>query len=386
MFSHIAFLYTLYVRDDRGVSVAWKVLLSVAFINNASVALLVPELARLPAYWIWLAAMLALTIGYVGFGGDSLQGAQAREAPSAIDRGEVPPFVWVLLGCTLLWVAVSAVNHAFPPPDAGTAAIDAPLTRYVNDRAQLLSAGETSRLTSALQQFEAAGPGQVAVAIFPRAPAGSIDEFTIRAAQRLPLGRAAEDTGAILFIFMDARTARLEIGYGLEDVLTDVAAHRLLETQLAPAFARGNYFDGLDATLRAIFADVQNADKQDRLPGKFTVWQRKLKQDRPKRIETMWQAVNSTGLALRVGIVLLGALIGITLWSAVPLWIRLGRGVANLRAGRPFRKGLVANDGEAAFDSLRLLVWTISVLIPTAGVLIVAGGGAFGGAGALIHW
>ena len=100
----------------------------------------------------------------------------------------------------------------------------------------------------------------------------------------------------------------------------------------------------------------------------------------------MWQAVNSTGLALRVGIVLLGALIGITLWSTVPLWIRLGRGVANLRAGRPFRKGLVANDGEAAFDSLRLLVWTIGVLIPTAGVLIVAGGGAFGGAGALIHW
>jgi uncharacterized membrane protein YgcG len=386
LFSNIAFLYALYLRDDRGVSVAWKVLLSVALVVDANVALLVPELARLPAYWIWLAAMMALASGYVGFGGAALQGAQAREAPSVIDRGDVPPFVWVLLGCTLFWVAVSAVNYAFPPPDAGATAIDAPLTGYVNDRAQLLSPDETSRLTAALQQFEAATPGQVAVAIFPRAPAGSIDEFTIRAAQRLPLGRAGEDTGAILFIFMDARTARLEIGYGLESVLTDAAAHRLLETQLAPAFARGNYFDGLDATVRAIFADVQNADKQDLLPGRFTVWQRKLKQDRPKRLETMWQALNSTGLALRVGIVLLGALIGMTLWSAVPLWIRLGRGVANLSAGRPFRKGLVVDDGEAALDSVRLLVWTISVLIPTAGVLIVAGGGAFGGAGALIRW
>jgi len=384
--SHIAFLYALYLRDDRGVSVAWKVLLSVALVVDASIALLVHELARLPAYWLWLAAMAALALGYVGFGGDALQGAQAREAPSVIDRGEVPPFVWVLLACTLFWVAVSAVNHAFPPPDAGTAAIDAPLMGYVNDRAQLLSPDETSRLTSALQQFEAATPGQVAVAIFPRAPTGSIDEFTIRAAQRLPLGRAGEDTGAILFIFMDARAARLEIGYGLEGVLTDADAHRLLETQLAPAFARGSYFDGLDATLRAIFADVQNADKQDRLPGKFTIWQRKLKQDRPNRLETMWHAVNNTGLAQRVGSVLLGALVGMTLWSAVPLWIRLGRGVGNLRAGRPFRKGLVADDGGEAFDSLRLLLWTISVLIPTAGVLIVAGGGAFGGAGSLIHW
>ena len=184
---------------------------------------------------------------------------------------------------------------------------------------------------------------------------------------------------------MDARVARLEIGYGLEGVLTDVAAHRLLETQLAPAFARGSYFDGLDGTLRAIFTDVQNAEKQDRLPGKFTVWQRKLKQDRPNRIERMWQAVNSTGLAQRVGIVLLSALIGMMLWSAVPHWIRLGRRVANRRAGQPFRKGL-ANDGEAAFDSLRLVVWIISVLIPAAGVLIVAGGGAFGGAGTLIRW
>jgi uncharacterized membrane protein YgcG len=390
LFSNIAFLYTLYLRDDRGVSVAWKVLLSVAFAVDAGVALLVPELARLPAYWIWLAAMVALAIAYVGFGGDALQGAQARKAPSAIDRGDVPPFVWVLLGCALFWVAVSAVNHAFPPPDAGTAAIDAPLTGYVNDRAQLLSAVETSRLTSALQQFEAATPGQVAVAIYPRAPAGSIDEFTIRAAERLPLGRAGEDTGAILFIFMDARAARLEIGYGLEGVLTDAAAHRLLETQLAPAFARGSYFDGLDATLRTIFVDVQDADKQDRLPGKFTVWQRKLEQDRPKRLERMWRAVNGTGLAQRVGIVFLGAIIGIILWSVVPLWVPLGRdvgrGVANLRAGRPFRQGIAAVDGEAAWDSLRLLVWAICILVPTAGVIIVAGGGAFGGAGSFIRW
>ncbi len=385
LFSNIAFLYTLYLRADCGVSTSWKVLVAVAFIVDASLALLVPELARLPAYWIWLAAMAALAIGYIGFGGDAMQGAEARNAPSVIDRGDVPPFVWVLLVCTLFWVAVSAVNHAFPPADARTAAIDAPLTGYVNDRAQLLSADETSRLTSALQQFEAAMPGQVAVAIFPRAPVGSIDEFTIRAAERLPLGRAGEDTGVILFIFIDARVARLEIGYGLEGVLTDVAAHRLLETQLAPAFARGSYFDGLDATLRAIFADVQDAEKQDRLPGKFTVWQRKLKQDRPNRIERMWQAVNNTGLAQRVGIVLLSALIGMTLWSAVPHWIRLGRRVANLRAGQSFRKGL-ANDGEAAFDSLRLVVWIISVLIPAAGVLIVAGGGAFGGAGTLIRW
>jgi len=390
LFSNIAFLYASYLRDDRGVSVAWKGFLLAALTVDASVALLVPELARLPAYWIWLASLAALAAGFVAFGGDAVQGAKARRAASVIDRGEIPPFLWVLLGFTLFWVAVSAGNHAFPPPNAATIATSAPLTTYVNDRAQLLKPEEASRLASALQKFEAATPGQVAVAIFPRAPAGSIDEFTIRAAERLPLGRAGLDTGAILFVFMEERAARLEVGYGLEGTLTDAAAHRILETQLAPPFARGDYFGGLDATLKAIFANVQDAYKQDRMPGTFTVWARHIKPDRPNRLERFWRATNNTSLAARIGIAFLGAIVGLILWNAVPQLVPLardvGRGFANVRARRPFREGVVAVDGEAIWDALRLIVWTLGVITPAAGVIIIAGGGAFGGAGSLIHW
>jgi hypothetical protein len=45
-----------------------------------------------------------------------------------------------------------------------------------------------------------------------------------------------------------------------------------------------------------------------------------------------------------------------------------------------------AVDGNALWDSLQVLFWSLGVIIPAAGVILIAGGGAFGGAGALVHW
>jgi uncharacterized membrane protein YgcG len=411
LFSNIAFVYALYLRDERAISIAWKALLLILLAIDASVALLVPEFARLPAYWIWLAAIATLAVGYVVLGGTSAaHDSQDRDAPSEIDRGEVPKFVWVLLGFTVFWIAVSAINHAFPP-DAATMATRDSLTGYVNDRAHVLTADETSRLTALLQKFDAVTPSQIAIAIYPRAPAGSsIEDFTIQTAEHFPLGRAGLDTGAILFVFMGERAARLEVGYGLEGALTDAAAHRILEADLAPAFARGAYFAGLDATLNAIFPIVQDAYRRDALPGATTLWRKKLAAQRPTRLERMWRAISEATLPARIGSTLLGALISVAIWSmiwhrsrfaravghegavgaAATDWGRfirdIGRGIANLRAKRPFSEGLERFDISTIWDTLRAVFWVVAFFIPVAGVILIAGGGEFGGAGALIHW
>jgi len=391
LLSQILFLYTLYLRDDRAVSIGWKGLALAALAVAAGIAPVVPELARLSAYWVWLAAMATLAVGFVAFGGaEGAPATRPSKRDSVIDRGEVPPFVWMLLGFTVFWIAVGAADRALAPPDSATAAIREPLTGYVNDRAQLLTADEARRLASALQAFEAATPNQVAVAIYPHAPAGAIEDFTIGAAERLPLGRAGLDSGAILFVFVSERAARLEVGYGLEGTLTDAASHRILESMLAPAFARGAYFDGLDATLKAIFSNVQDGQKREGRAGIATVWARKLESERPKRIERFVRSAGGIGLGARIGISLLCAIVGLILWSVVPGWVPLGRdlrrGLSNLRARRPFAAGMEKFDGEEVWDTLRLVVWTIGVIVPAVGVIIVAGGGAFGGAGALIHW
>ncbi len=392
LYSHVMFIIMPYMLRVRSVSAVCKGFLVVLLAIDVSVGFLVPELARLPAYWVWLGSIALLVIAFVVFPGEGMPPASAksRKSLAPVDQGELSPFVWVLLGVTLLWIAVSAANHAYPTQDRATARANAPLTAYVNDRAKLLTADEASSLNIALQSFEAVTPNQIAVAIYPRLPGGSIDEFTIGTADRSRLGRAGLDTGAILFLFMNERMARLEVGYGLEGALTDAEAHHILETALVPAFVRGAYFDGIDTTLKAIFAKAQYAYKRDGPPDKLTLWSRQAKAERPNRMSTLWQTVSEVGLVARIGITILATFVGLILWSTVPQWGRLARdlarGAGNLLARRPFTQGMESVDGNTIVDSLRLFFWTLGILIPAAGVILIAGGGAFGGAGSLIRW
>ena len=188
----------------------------------------------------------------------------------------MPQLVWVWLCFAVFWLVVTAVDRA--PAGTAAARADVPaataLPSYFNDNADVVPADMAAQLNSALANFEKETSNQIAVAIYPRAPAGAIETFTIDTADRSRLGRKGLDNGAILFVFMAERAARLEVGYGLEGVLTDVDAHRILSTHLVPAFATGDYAEGLDTALGAIFVIVQDAYKRDRMPGKAAVFWR----------------------------------------------------------------------------------------------------------------
>lgn len=392
LFSNVAFLFMPMMVHVRCVSIAWKGFLLVAFAIDASIAFLVPELARLPAYWIWLASFAALAIAFVVFPDDEEMRpwAKSRRRRSPLDRGEVTPFFWVLLGFTLLWLAVSAASYFTQLRGGGAVAAGVPLTTYVTDRASLLKRDETEQLTRALEKFANQTSTQIAVAIYPRAPGGPIDDFTIRIADRSRVGASGLDNGAILFLFMEERAARLEIGYGLESTVTDVEAHRILEADLAPAFAHGTYSEGLGTTLRTIIDLVQIAAKDGREQGRPALWKKKTKGGFRKMLETPLLAFGQIGLIQRIVITFCGGLFGALFWQGIQQWTRLARdlarGVGNVLARRPFLAGMEAVDMGEIGGTLAMLGWTLGVLIPAAGFLALAAGGTFGGAGALIHW
>jgi uncharacterized membrane protein YgcG len=74
------------------------------------------------------------------------------------------------------------------------------------------------------------------------------------------IGADKGDTGVVVFVFSEPRVARIEVGYGIEDRLTDARVHQLLEAHLAPAFARADYERGFDALIFALRKEIGGDD------------------------------------------------------------------------------------------------------------------------------
>jgi uncharacterized protein len=104
-----------------------------------------------------------------------------------------------------------------------------------------------------LSEREAATGAQVVVAVFPSLEGESLEDFSIRLAQRWRIGQKGLDDGAILVVFVRERRVRLEVGYGLEPVVPDAVAGRIIRESIAPHFREGRYAAGLEAAVTAVY-------------------------------------------------------------------------------------------------------------------------------------
>ncbi|HEY3066942.1 MAG TPA: TPM domain-containing protein [Methylomirabilota bacterium] len=129
-------------------------------------------------------------------------------------------------------------------------------TARVNDYGGLLSAADRDRLESLLTEREQATGTQVVVAIFPSLEGESLEDFSIRLAEKWRIGRKGLDTGVILLVFVKEHKVRLEVGYGLEGVIPDAAAGDIIRNVIAPRFREGQYAAGLQAAIEAVYARV----------------------------------------------------------------------------------------------------------------------------------
>src|SRR5439155_3355170 len=80
----------------------------------------------------------------------------------------------------------------------------------------------------------------------------SLEDFSIRLAQRWRIGQKGLDNGVIFLAFVDDRKMRLEVGYGLEASVTDAVASSILRDVVAPRFRENRLADGIAGGLDAI--------------------------------------------------------------------------------------------------------------------------------------
>ena len=224
----------------------------------------------------------------------------------------LPLIVRCWLGWLVFWLTITAVSHWVKPEtaramgDGNAHAADsgvkaAALTTYANDFAGALRPEVTSQLNFNLAQFEQETSTQVALAIYPELPAIPVEEFTIAVAEQSLLGRKGLDNGAILSIFAKNRVARLEVGFGLEGVLTDVDVRRILESKLVPAWNAGDRDKAVDDALLAVMALVRESYKAQKMPGMLTIFWRQLRVAIPKLLHGALPNRTSHGAATSLG-------------------------------------------------------------------------------------
>jgi uncharacterized membrane protein YgcG len=149
-----------------------------------------------------------------------------------------------LLLLTLPWPAGARGEPSLPPPP----------NRHFSDHAGFVARDVADRLNAELAGYERRTGRQIVVAIFPRLPSASLEDFTVRTAQSWRVGRKGLDDGAVLFVFAQDRKMRLEVGYGLEPTIPDAIAHRILDEVIVPRLKSGSPDQALQEGVTAILA------------------------------------------------------------------------------------------------------------------------------------
>jgi len=129
-----------------------------------------------------------------------------------------------------------------------------PPKMWVSDYADLLTSDEEHTLNARLKSFEDSTSNQIIVAIFQNAQGYPVEDFTIRLADKWLVGQRERDNGVILAVFLDERKVRIEVGYGLEDIVPDAIAFQIAENIIPPYFREGQYFQGIEAGIQALMA------------------------------------------------------------------------------------------------------------------------------------
>jgi uncharacterized protein len=128
----------------------------------------------------------------------------------------------------------------------------------VHDEANVLSAQTVQQLESQLKSFEDSTSNQIAILIISSLEVEAIEDYSLRIVESedWKLGQKGKDNGVLLLVAIDDRKMRIEVGYGLEGVLTDALCSRIIRNEMAPNFRRGDYDAGVMAAAIAIMQAI----------------------------------------------------------------------------------------------------------------------------------
>jgi len=140
-----------------------------------------------------------------------------------------------------------------PLIDCPLSALDIPaLKGRVNDYAGILGGGQEAELDGMLRAVEEKTSSQVVLLTIPSLSGEVLEDFSLRVVEKWKLGQEGLDNGVLLLVAMAERKIRIEVGYGLESILTDAKGSYIIRALMVTQFKKGNYFAGIKSGLSAV--------------------------------------------------------------------------------------------------------------------------------------
>ncbi len=136
-------------------------------------------------------------------------------------------------------------------------------TTLVSDYTNTLTQEQKNALENKLVAFNDSTSTQIAIVILSTLDGYPIDEYARRLAEEWGIGQKNKNNGALILAALKDRKITIQIGYGLEAVIPDALAKRIIEKDIKPFFKEGAYYEGLDKGTSTMISLAKGEFKAD---------------------------------------------------------------------------------------------------------------------------
>jgi uncharacterized protein len=165
-----------------------------------------------------------------------------------------PPSAALAWAAALFVLLAAFAGHAAPTFP--------PLTGRVVDDANILSPQTETDLTAKLQSLEDKTGRQLVVATLPSLQGYEIEDYGYQLGRAWKIGQKGEDNGVLLIVAPNEHKVRVEVGYGLEGVLTDALSSVILQQRVLPRFRAGDMEGGVVSGTDALVDQLSLGDAE----------------------------------------------------------------------------------------------------------------------------
>lgn len=168
------------------------------------------------------------------------------------------------LVATSVFIPYVAYANAIPANDG-----------FVTDDAHLLTSNQEATLEKTLQEYQSTTSNEIAVLTVSSLSGADIAQWNVEVFRKWGIGGREKNNGILLTIAYADRQINITTGYGLEGAIPDIVAKGIIDTDMNPAFKKGDYYQGIASAVNALEKHIggeYTASRYDRQSSDLSSW------------------------------------------------------------------------------------------------------------------